>query len=1102
MSDSPAIVPSQRPSHYVGIGASAGGLEAIDAFFKNMPPDSGCAFIVVQHLSPDHKSLMAELLSKRTEMPVSRATEGMLVEANCVYLIPPNHDLRIFHGKLLLTEQDRHGGINLPIDIFFTSLAEDQGEKAVAIILSGTGSDGTRGIRAIKEKVGMVMVQQEESAAFDGMPRSAIATGLVDYILRPEEMPEHLISYIRHPYAAKNDHSGVLLSDEDNATRIFSLLRERTAVDFTYYKPSTMIRRIERRMSINQMLSLRDYVHYLERYPTEVDTLHRDLLIGVTSFFRDPKAFHELRAKWLPDLLGNAESQPIRLWVAGCSTGEEAYTLGMICQEVLAEIGKRVEVKIFATDVDKEAIASASAGLYPESISADVPPELLSKYFHRRESHFLILRQIREMVVFAQHNVFKDPPFTNISLITCRNMLIYLQPVLQYQVMELFNFSLNPGGFLMLGTSETTGEMTDYFDLLHPKWKLYRSRGRKRRDVLSEQASTFEAAGNRMRQGSLSLAKRLSPVLHEEERIAERLLKGIAARYLPTTLVINEHLELLHTAGEVAPYLRFPSGRMRLEIGKLVHRDLAIPLATGIQKVLKNGDPIDFSSIHLREPDGSGQVVNMHLERLPKAPAQEALVAVFIEARSDKLRTPDNDPLPQAYDPDREAEQRINDLEQELQFTRENLQATVEELETSNEELQATNEELLASYEELQSTNEELQSVNEELYTVNAEHQSKIGELSEVNNDLDNLLNNIRIGTLFLDRQLEIRRFTPEITRFMRILDQDIGRPFAHLSHDLVDTDLDALVQGVRHTGDMVEREVRDRSDSHYLMRIFPYRVGPEFYSGVLLTFVNIDPTKHIQEALLRSEERNRLAQEAANLGSWEWDLATNQLSWSPNIERMFGFAPGGFTKTYSGFLATLHPDDRSRVESEISHCLRDPQHPYQVRHRIVRPDGEIRWMLEHGKVYTDHQGRSVRMIGIVTDITDAHKAEEALRSSERLFRSTLESLDMIAVQLDTQGRIIFANEFLLAFTGWSREELLGSSWFDRCIPQWQRTSVRQVFSSFTQDQPLMARHHKNPILCRDGGLKPVYWNNTPIYDESGAWIGVSSIGRPVSSHS
>ncbi|MCG8098830.1 MAG: chemotaxis protein CheR, partial [Candidatus Thiodiazotropha taylori] len=390
-----------KPTHIVGIGASAGGLEAIEAFFKVMPPDSGVSFVVIQHLSPDHKSLMAELLSKRTRMPVHRAEDGVLVEPNSVYLIPPNKNLRLFHGRIILSEQDRDArGINLPIDIFFRSLAEDQGAKAIAIVLSGTGSDGTSGIRAIKEELGMVMVQVEETAAFDGMPRSAIATGLVDYILPPNEMPTQLLSYLKHPFTAKDEYASTMLNDEDGVTRIFALLRESNKIDFTYYKPTTIIRRIERRMAVNQIHDLSDYVRFLESYPVELNSLHKDLLIGVTSFFRDPEAFDAINEKYLPQLLKEAKEDKLRIWVSGCSTGEEAYSLAILCCEVMEQQNLVLDVKIFATDVDREAILAASAGVFAESAVADIEPGMLSKYFYRRDEGFYISRQVREMVVF------------------------------------------------------------------------------------------------------------------------------------------------------------------------------------------------------------------------------------------------------------------------------------------------------------------------------------------------------------------------------------------------------------------------------------------------------------------------------------------------------------------------------------------------------------------------------------------------------------------------------------------------------------------------------------------------------------------------------
>jgi two-component system CheB/CheR fusion protein len=842
-----------KPTHIVGIGASAGGLEAIEAFFKAMPPQSGVAFVVIQHLSPDHKSLMAELLSKRTRMPVHRAEDGMQVEPNAVYLIPPNKNLRLFHNRIILSEQDRDArGINLPIDIFFRSLAEDQGAKAIAIVLSGTGSDGTSGIRAIKEELGMVMVQAEESAAFDGMPRSAIATGLVDYVLPPEEMPVQLLSYLKHPFTAKDEYASTMLNDEDGVTRIFALLRENNKIDFTYYKPTTIIRRIERRMAVNQVHDLNDYVRFLESYPVELNSLHKDLLIGVTSFFRDPEAFEAISKKYLPTLLREAKDDKLRIWVTGCSTGEEAYSLAILCCEVAEREGRNTDIKIFATDVDREAIVTASAGVFAESAVADIEPVMLSKYFYRKDEGFYISRQVREMVVFAQHNLVKDPPFTNIDLLSCRNLLIYLQPVLQKRVLELFNFALNPKGILFLGSSETTGEMAEFFDPLDHKWRLYQSRGRRRQSELSEPAINFDA--KRWYNSNRMTGRGVVTRLHEEERLLERLVEGVAGDYLPFCMVVSETQELMHVAGDSKEYLHFSTGKVINDVAKLVIKDLAIPLTTGLQKVIKSREELLYSNIHL---SGSGlhKVVNMRLKPLPTKKQQVMLVAVFIE---EVRKTPEADTLsPETYNVGKEAQQRIVDLENELQFTRENLQATVEELETSNEELQATNEELLASNEELQSTNEELQSVNEELYTVNAEYQGKITELTEVNNDLDNLLCNTGVATLFLDENMDVRRFTPEISQLFRILDQDIGRPLNHLSHNLTGVDVISLAEQVRLTENGVVRErVLSSAGEEFLMRVFPYQIAPDTYSGVVFTFINTSSLREARRELVERELR------------------------------------------------------------------------------------------------------------------------------------------------------------------------------------------------------------------------------------------------------
>lgn len=845
-----------EPLYYVGVGASAGGLEALDIFFTRMPPDSGMAFVVIQHLSPDYKSLMVELLSKRTAMPVQRAEEGMRVTPNKVYLIPPRKQLTIFHGKLILRDLDPGRGINLPIDVFLRSLAEDQAEKAIGIILSGTGSDGVRGIRSIKEVGGMIMVQSEESAKFDGMPRAAIATGLADMVLAPEEMPDKLISFVRRPFISPGERPQALLSDEDGLTRVFALLREQAKVDFTFYKPNTVLRRIERRMTVNQSQDLREYVRLLENRPGEVTTLYRDLLIGVTSFFRDRKVFQELTENFLPVLLSNLQTSEVRFWVAGCSTGEEAYTMAIMARECMERMQRLPSVKIFATDIDRDAILYAGNGLYPESIAADLPAGFAAKYFIHRDERLQVQRSIREMVVFAQHNLIKDPPFTNIDLLSCRNLLIYLQPVLQQKVMEYFNFSLNENGLLILGTSETPGEMGDYFEPLHHKLKIFRSRGRKRPPAGTPQFQSMQPAQGhphpaRFQRGAPHVSAR------EEERLQERLLQLLADDYVLLVVVVNERMELLHLVGDARDFLQLPSGKLSNDISRMAAKELAIPLATGLQKVFHSQSEIKYTNIRLSRPNGVRNVM-MRIRLLPSRKGQERLATIIIqeiapfkpELSSSETRT---------FDITQEAEQRIYDLEQELQFSRENLQATIEELETSNEELQATNEELLASNEELQSTNEELQSVNEELHTVNAEHQSKIMELTEMTNDLENLMTATCIATLFLDENLEIRKYTPEVSRIFRILQSDLGRPFSHLTHNLEDIDIMAVVTQVEENGQARELEVRSSDGRWYLMRVLPYRIGGPTVSGIVLTFIDIDARKQ-SEIHLQNERAQLLS--------------------------------------------------------------------------------------------------------------------------------------------------------------------------------------------------------------------------------------------------
>ncbi len=846
-----ADLEQSRPLFYVGIGASAGGLEALDSFFSHMPPSSGLAFVIVQHLSPDYKSMMVELLAKRTSMTVLRAEEGMLVEPDTLYLIPPRKQLAIFQGKLFLKEIDPRRSVNLPIDVFLRSLADDQAEKAVAVILSGTGSDGVRGLRAVKEAGGMIMVQSEESSKFDGMPRAAISTGLADVVLPPHEMPSRLLSFSRRPMV-RNSEARQLFTNEDILARLFALLREQTKVDFSLYKESTISRRIERRMTVNQVNELDQYVRMLEERPGEVTTLYRELLIGVTSFFRDKEVFEELCNTFLPELLRGTADREIRFWVAGCSTGEEAYTLAILARECMDRIKQPINIKIFATDIDKDALLFAGNGLYPESIAADLPPGFLTKYFLHKGEHYQVQRFVREMVVFAQHNLVKDPPFTNIDLVSCRNLLIYLQPVLQQKVMTSFNFSLKQKGILLLGESETPGEMEEYFEIMHHRYKIFRSLGKKRLPV---EGPRLQQAGTNMsstRQGYGAIYRGAQPLgVQEEERLQERLLQSLSGEYIPLTAVVNERMELLHLVGHSEGILYIPPGKIINDITRMVVKELAIPLATGLQKVFQDSQEIKYNNIRLPQQEGS-RLLHLNIKRLPGKQGQEALAAVFFQEMPHQTYNQESvNEGALEYDVSKEAEQRINDLEQELQFTKENLQATIEELETSNEELQATNEELLASNEELQSTNEELQSVNEELHTVNAEYQSKIMELTEITNDLDNLIAATHIGTLFLDENLDIRKYTSEVGDIFHIQESDVGRPVAHLRHKLEGVEPFYLIEEVVQIGESRQKEVRTLDGRWFLMRVMPYNIGgSSMTSGAVLTFTDIGPIKRSEEKL------------------------------------------------------------------------------------------------------------------------------------------------------------------------------------------------------------------------------------------------------------
>lgn len=1013
---------NQVPIHYVGIGASAGGLEAIQTFFKQMQKGSNLAFVVIQHLSPDYKSLMSELVAKITDIPVHVAQDNMEVKADNIYLIPPRKNLKIFHGHLILTEQERSGTkVNLPIDIFLTSLAEDQGHNAIGVILSGTGSDGTRGCRAIKEVGGMVMVQDEATAKFDGMPKSVISNGLADFVLAVEDMPEQLMSFVKHPYTARQDNQLPLTGEKRDLAKIFSMLREKSKIDFTFYKPSTIVRRIERRMTVNHLDSLGGYVRFLMDHPQEQNTLFKELLIGVTSFFRDSEVFDNLRAKWLRELIETNESKEFRIWVAGCSSGEEAYSYAILCHEIMQQVDKRPEIKIFATDIDYDAINKAGNGIFPESITADIPDEYLAKYFTHRGESYQVARQIREMVVFAQHNIIKDPPFTNISLVSCRNLLIYLQPILQQKIFDNFNFSLKKNGLLVLGSSESVGDASKLFEPLHPKHKIFRALGQRR---------TLPDFGHYEYPEPYNppLYAKRAITLHDqfgtdESTMLSAFIDGVVNDYILCAMIVDEDMRLLHVTGDASRFVLPFSGKVSTEIAKNINKDLLIPISTGLTKVFKTHKELTFSNIKVAQEHFGTFKVNIRIKPLAVRKGKTQLAAVLI---TDLNKTVENAAGSiENYDVGRETEQRINDLEQELQFTRENLQATIEELETSNEELQATNEELMASNEELQSTNEELQSVNEELFTVNTEFQNKIVELTELNNDMDNFMNNADVIALFLDENLDIRKFTNNASMIFNVRDSDIGRPFAELTDHLLNFDLKRFVQKANSSHEAHKYEVQSDDGNWYYLRILPYIIANTIHSGVVVILNEINSLKHTQQDLINEYERQNLAYQMMSIGTWDWDIEKDELTLSEQATKIFGKEPRENKGTFEDLIQTLHPDDKAKVEHSINVALANDG-PYVSVHRIVLPDDEVRWIEEIGHLVKNNAGKSDRMIGVARDIT-AQKSVR--RDTPWLHKSTEMMLDATGEGIcgfNTKGEFNFVNHAAALLLGWRPEELTG----------------------------------------------------------------------------
>jgi two-component system CheB/CheR fusion protein len=830
----------------VAIGASAGGLEALDEFFTSLPKNPGMAFVVIQHLDPNHTALLPELLQRNTTMTVMQVTDRLKINPNCVYVIPPNKSMSVLNGVLHLFKPVEQRGVRLPIDFFFRSLAEDKQEKSIGIILSGMGSDGSLGLKAIKEKNGIALVQEPETAKFDGMPVSAIAAVNADIVAPAGELPSKLIAFLNFTPAIKPD-AETDLKATSNLEKIIILLRAQTGHDFSLYKKNTLFRRIERRMSVHQIDKIASYVRFLQENPKESEILFKELLIGVTSFFRDASVWKKLHESILPDLIRKMPNgHIIRAWIPACSTGEEAYSLAIVFKEVVEKQKpkKNITLQIFATDLDVDAIDIARKGVFPSNIAADVSKERLSLFFKSQEDGYRVNNAIREMVVFAPHNVIKDPPFTKMDFISCRNLLIYMEPELQKKLMNLFHYSLNPGGIMLLGNAETIAGESTQFTLMDTKFKLYK---RSLNKLTPELLNLPGVVSNRKK----NTDEEMKPMVLNEsiQSLADNML---LQRFSPASVLVNEQGDIVYITGRTGKYLEPAAGKANMNIYSMAREGLRQELHGALHKAMQNYEPVILRNIKIGT-NGDLRWLDVTVQQIEKPEAiKGTIIIVFTDVQpiTEPASVKPKSGKQSAHPRLPELQLELDRRNEELQSTREEMQTSQEELKSANEELQSTNEELQSTNEELTTSKEEMQSLNEELQTLNAELQTKINEYARADNDMKNLLNSTDIATLFLDKELNIRRFTDQLIKIFKLRQTDIGRPFTDIVSDLQYPELENHAMQVLKTLVFVEEAIKTNDGRWYNVRIMPYRTYDDRIDGLVITFVDITIAKKLEAKL------------------------------------------------------------------------------------------------------------------------------------------------------------------------------------------------------------------------------------------------------------
>lgn len=982
------------PRLVVGVGASAGGLKALEVFFSAIAPDSGCAYLVVQHLSPDFKSVMDELLARHTRVPIRVATAGTAPEANTIYLVPPKMQVAVRDRRFVLTDRKMGQGVELPINLLFASLAREYGPTAVGVVLSGTGSDGTEGLRAIHADGGLVIVQSPDTAEFDGMPRNALALGIADYMLPPQRMAEAIAAYDLNPNLRLEPAPNQSGADETQAGEfapIFNRLQQTCGIDFKPYKIATIERRIRRRMEINHVADVPAYTALLTTLSGEADQLYHDLLIGVTEFFRDPKAFEVLQEEVLRPLFRDGAREEVRVWSAACASGEEAYSLAMMMDELAREYDFKGRWSIFATDVHRSTLAHAGQGLFQAEHVARLTPARRDRYFTKEETgQWRVIAPLRQRIVFAAHNILADPPFTKLDLITCRNLLIYFRPAAQERAIGLFHYGLRGDGALLLGMSEGLGRLESEFETLDGKLKLYRKAGEGRLPL--DLVAPGMASRALRAVGPTAVASSLN--------ISRLLLQGydeLLAVHAPPGFIVSEAGELLHTFGNAGSYLLPETGRTETILIRRCEGDLRVAVVTLLAGAFKSNRPVVARGIAVDGSDGP-EVVDMTAKVIARSRPGTSLAFIGVQTRrvAEAVATAGTGPATELVVGDT-LRQRIGALELEIQSNRENLQTTVEELQTTNEELQASNEEMVASNEELQATNEELHSVNEELHTVNAELETRNGQLRALNDDLDNLFVSLEVGVLFIDRDLRIRKFNSAVQKIFKLLPQDVGRPLDHISYQLgAQEELLAEVRAAIDRGEACERERRTREGAWLLKRIVPFFSAHRAIEGAVLTFTDISEIKRLQS-------RVELAIEASRLVWWDWDLPTGRLTTHTSGPCILGYDHTAIMPSADTWFNATHPDDLPAVRASMDACLRGETAVWDCEHRFRSKAGSWVWVAQRGRVTErDSLGKPQRMLGTTQDVNARRLAEESMVRDA----GVLARLQEAVVCTDETGRV------------------------------------------------------------------------------------------------